>query len=85
MRYEEEIEDLEKRLLMYKKGVTGGHTARENLLFKKIKSMENQLDILKRAKAFDAIVKAYSEASSEGQMVYEFSNIIEKYESGESE
>lgn len=38
-----------------------------------------------KAEAFDAILKAYDEASSEGQMVYEFSNIIEKYESGESE
>ena len=36
-----------------------------------------------KAEAFDAILKTYNEASSEGQMVYEFSNIIEKYESGE--
>lgn len=38
-----------------------------------------------QAEAFNSILKAYDEASSEGQMVYEFSNIIEKYESGESE
>lgn len=58
MSYDEEIEHLEKRLLMYKKGVTGGHTARENLLYKNIKSMEKQLDILKRAKAFDEGLEA---------------------------
>ena len=38
-----------------------------------------------QAEAFNSIVKAYDEAPSEGQMVYEFSNIIEKYESSESE
>lgn len=37
-----------------------------------------------KSKAFDAILKSYEEASHEGQMIYEFSNIIEKYESGEA-
>ena len=36
-----------------------------------------------KAKAFDAILKAYDEAFSREQMAGEVSNIIEKYESGE--
>lgn len=36
-----------------------------------------------KAKAFNAILKSYDEALSEGHMADEVSNIIEKYESGE--
>ena len=36
-----------------------------------------------KAKAFDAILKAYDEAFSREHMAGEVSNIIEKYESGE--
>ena len=38
-----------------------------------------------KAKAFDAILKAYDEAFSREHMAGEVSNIIEKYESGESD
>lgn len=38
-----------------------------------------------KAKAFDAVLKAYDEALSEGHMADEVCNIIQKYESGESE
>ena len=36
-----------------------------------------------KAEAFDAILKAYDEALSEGHMADEVCNIVEKYESGE--
>lgn len=45
----------------------------------------NLNECLTKAEAFDAILKAYEEASHEGQMVYEFSNIIEKYERGDKQ
>lgn len=38
-----------------------------------------------KAEAFDAILKAYDEALSEGHMADEVCNIIQKYESGESD
>lgn len=38
-----------------------------------------------KAKAFDAILKAYDESLSEGHMADEVCNIIEKYESGGSD
>lgn len=37
-----------------------------------------------KAEAFDAVLKSYNEALSEGHMADEVCNIIEKYESGES-
>lgn len=38
-----------------------------------------------KAKTFDAILKAYDEAFAIEHMAREVSNIIEKYESGESD
>lgn len=38
-----------------------------------------------KAEAFDAILKAYDEALSEGHLADEVGNIIEKYENGVSE
>ena len=43
------------------------------------------LEVYRKAKAFDAILKAYDEAFSREHMAGEVSNIIEKYESGESD
>lgn len=41
------------------------------------------LEVYRKAKAFDAILKAYDEAFSREHMAGEVSNIIEKYESGD--
>ena len=40
-------------------------------------------EVYRKAKAFDAILKAYDEAFSREHMAGEVSNIIEKYESGD--
>ena len=41
------------------------------------------IEVYRKAKAFDAILKAYDEAFSREHMAGEVSHIIEKYESGD--
>ena len=40
------------------------------------------IEVYRKAKAFDAILKSYDEAFSREHMADDVSNIIEKYESG---
>lgn len=49
--------------------------------YEKIKCRKHVNDC--KAEAFDAVLKAYDEALSEGHMADEVCNIIQKYESGE--
>ena len=61
---------------------------KENILqfFEGVHEEENRaelLEVYRKAKAFDAILKAYDEAFSREHMADKVSNIIEKYESGE--
>lgn len=90
----DEIEDLEERLGVYLKGL-GGHPGRDTLLSKKIKNMEKQLDILKKAKAFDEVHDIYrgfvmpedsplSDYVDRMSLAKELDDAIKKHESGES-
>ena len=80
MSYKEEIEDLEERLSLYRRNI-GRNNARDALLTQKIKRMEEQLELFKKAKAFDEVLKSFDESISEGHMADDVCNIVNKFRS----
>ena len=63
MSYKEEIESLEERLSFYRRNI-GRNNARDTYLTQKIKRMEEQLELFKKAKAFDEIKECLHSAQS---------------------
>lgn len=65
MDYNEEIEDLEERLSLYRRNI-GRNNVREAFLTQKIKRMEEQLKLFKKAQVFDEIVDAMNSSLNPG-------------------
>lgn len=82
MNYEEEIEDLEERLSLYLCNIDSNN-ARYGNLTQKIKRMEEQLELFKKAQAFDEIVRCmdYRQAHDETDVmtIQDIDYVIWKY------